>query len=996
MNTQKPFRARCSHQGDVCYEFTQFEHLKSSDTVSVFTPALSPVPVQRDTGVITGSCNVCASVGPSGLPGYTWASLLLNGVADIWQGTPQDLMALQTANFSASSSKVTLCSTSAPVTSGCCHKYGWKKYGAKKQWHGDPGFIRRNDDSTRTGKQTGVNFTSAGLNAMPSGGFYAGIFTPFATSSDTKYLTMLAGVTTSTTSQGPSAYPDHSSSYSSLTTVDGNKGTYSSHAVVSSDYDGDYFNDPATNITDAQFLFQTTKSLNTMASNYELNFNFISAFFCNFISGATHFTGVTTAYTTQSGNDYYLHSGSNGFDSVPGDAVAEKITIDFAAGTFERWVYDYDNNGVYFLSYHQTCSVTDTELHYYSVYNVSDQGVDFLRMAECHIDLVLSVTNKDSDVDTKLVSMLDKWKLNGPEPFRVDGWLGHFPLVMLREVQGNVQPPVIFDPSAVDPNIALGFDGAIIGAPITISSAYAPGAYGWFDFYYLDIRYCIGGSGCPDTFPAYNYAFGGNLADAIVSVSNTDYVTGPQLVNILPGNATHWTSNALAHDLPRGALMDYGLDGDGAKMMVKAAFTRLPVPSYNFFRPCGGDRVLIDEPTSQFFTGGLAMGGALPDGGSYPALSTQTLLIFGTATDDGIYTGCSQDGSFNLTLGTKIASLPTDYSRPFTPASGLVGIVRFPNAPGTTAGCSPLCGRQQMTFTDNGDGTTNVKFVSPQTNLRTADALDFTDASGTAIQNNISVTRIDDSNFKIATAFASMAGAVWAMSHGAPAYYWNDTAQKFDARYASWLTQGRPGTDVGGTQTAFCLPLSECDPQVIAFSPNGETWPSIQTPDGLKSAGLTLWFGESNLQNFVPDMAFPCRVQANAEFEIPDLLWQAPQATTGYTLVEDDGTCSPDDTIDDPEIIHFPPRPRVEARLDSAVFAGPTRSSSPPALPTDSLGHTAAWPAMIEPSAPGVSGLSYTLNLEPWMRYQNEIVSIKAGGCRFLNFYLAHTLGDDR
>ena len=403
----------------------------------------------------------------------------------------------------------------------------------------------------------------------------------------------------------------------------------------------------------------------------------------------------------------------------------------------------------------------------------------------------------------------------------------------------------------------------------------------------------------------------------------------------------------------------------------------------------------IDETTAQCVTTEVA-GVSLVLDAAIPDPTGQTVLVAFTSGSDGLWTGCTQAtvaGVTTLTFGTKTADLPTGYSHDFSgefaTGGGLVGIVRWPTAPA-------LCGRQGVTITDNGGGTTKITFSAPQANLRTADALDFWQADMTALatpQANIAVTRIDDSNFTVSVAFTDMTGAVFATSHGAAAWYWNDSSFKGDFRYQGWLVENRPAADTetaGGCQQA-CLHWEDCFPAVVCFSPNGETFAN----------GITKWFGDTGLPSFSgkADGVFGSRVQANVEFTVTDLLWQAPKCPCPkdgitYAAVMDIGGCK-NDGDPDAGTLYFPPAPLIEARCDSSVLAGPSRDQSPPAFAAG-----IAWPAMTRPANPStdpIGEFGWTVNSFylpedlPWLRYAAQRQTINANpACRFINFYEAN------
>ncbi len=611
-------------------------------------------------------------------------------------------------------------------------------------------------------------------------------------------------------------------------------------------------------------------------------------------------------------------------------------------------------------------------------------------------------------------------------------------------------------PNAAATGLQKLMDGAIIGGPNPSSA----GAYGWFDFYYRDRHFCqqvdgVGGS--VDVYDYYNYGFGGNLAEVSVSLpgpngsSSGPAISGPTFDALLPSNATHWTGNLIAMDVPLGAIIDCGCPSgangtvrgaNGAVTMVKYARVRLPVPSYNFARPCGGDRTLIDEGSAQCFTAGLILNAPLPDGGTFPVLSTQQVLLWGTGSD-GIYTGCTQAtvaGVTTLTIAgaTKIADLPTDYYHPFCGldggtsanhfAAGFAGIVRFSGLNGSKAAAA-LCGRQQFTMQAIGlpaSGTTQITFLAAQTNLRTADTLDFAQADMTALvtpQTNIAVTRLTggsyatDKDFSIPVPFNSMTGAIWATSSGAtvPAWYWNDDSQKMQGRYGGWTNDNRNLT--GGNPTVVfdggspCgEEFSPCCPQVIAFTPNNDT----------DAGWVKEWFGSVTADN-----VFGSRATLGAEWEMTDPMsqgWLRPiptnvadsegdtHTTTAFVFLEDDGTSQPDrlDSSSDESgnttnvwTLYFQPHSRVEALFavpdgSGGNGTGMTRTEPAPALPVDSLGQAVVWPVMQQPASPGDwttrdAATGYELVLDPGQRYANELAA--GSTARFARWYLALTLG---
>jgi hypothetical protein len=634
-----------------------------------------------------------------------------------------------------------------------------------------------------------------------------------------------------------------------------------------------------------------------------------------------------------------------------------------------------------------------------------------------------------SDIENNLLST---WNLadNSIYPWRTDDYVTFAPLVMRREVQNNVSPlafygteclvnnmmsPIVdssgynpfttnvsppptgwtYIPSQggiwsptynqipwVDPNgtywiygsnyaLAIGsgstnMDGTIIGAPLLCPASGSIG-WGWFDFYYDDIHYCQAtGDGCDTGWQQFNYAWGGSLADANVSVSGLP--DGPQFSTILPMCATHYINNYEAHNFGAGA----NRLCNEAIYVSKWAQTRFPVPSYNYFRPCGSDRVLINEPTAQCLIAGAA--NPLTMAGPLVGLTTNNQVLLTYSPADGIYKGCTQtavgDGTYTLTTGSLVCPLPSDYYHDLSlyynnadlGINGLVGLVRFPNA-------WSICGRTNISLTQGYSGSltgSNVLFFSPQTNLRSGDYISLYGPNMNPTLISHSVSRLSDTNFFINTPTSSVSlSSYWATSTNAPSYDWNDTSQKYSFRIGWWNTSYRTASlNTSSSCSQSCVGYTPCAEQVVCFSPNGEHF----------VGGVTVW---QNSSSFQADGVYGNYQQQNVEFTMPDLLWQAPltpytapSATITIAATMDNGTCQLDvtDPVTDNITAYYPHYPIVEA--ECALPGGA------PALPAG-----ISYPSMTEPGIVGVVGYSFSIPQQPWDYYLT--VMSNCVGCRF-------------
>ena len=183
----------------------------------------------------------------------------------------------------------------------------------------------------------------------------------------------------------------------------------------------------------------------------------------------------------------------------------------------------------------------------------------------------------------------------------------------------------------------------------------------------------------------YQWGYGEWLYDAIIR-------TGAQL----PHCATQWTNNYQAMSLPPyayiiqadkqaydkngqpGPSADF-ITGPGGVMAQKVAEILEVWPSYDFSRPAAADKFSYDE-TLVVQTDGVLL---YESDGTSPLTADPgvSIGIWGGQSVNGFYSGCSMDGSGNLTLGTKWFDVPSDWASASGDTATCFGKLRFPTAP---------------------------------------------------------------------------------------------------------------------------------------------------------------------------------------------------------------------------------------------------------------------------------------------------------------------------
>jgi len=982
------------------------------------SPTPTPLSGDRNGG---GACDCTIEYNGAG-SGSNWMSAFDNGMEQ-WQGNPTDMLLAQSWSLGGSSSY------------NQCSNYGWKGVAANRMWYGTLGWTSPDSCPTvvTSNSPDQTKYCKLDINVIydrttnDSGGNEGDIEERKASMSGSLTVNSGSGILDGTVAYTDD-YWESEPQYNSpcpLNTGDGIK--WVEYHTYHNDHGAGWRNTNPQGSTYDAGTNCLTYTTNPPDQYYDHGMSSVLDGFspdCHCSSSVTipEGLGSLTDYIANWNSEYTgtsvplfpevtdqnNYSGEVSYSNTESGVVETvDIKISWSKG-ITSYVWNFDSNVQYLYT----------------------NGFTAINTILFSGNLALSKPLTSADLVTDLKYLLTYWDLtdNATYPWRTDSWTSFMPLVQRRQVQYEVSPlsftvtgtvddyrsPIFASTGSSsgsiigynqmpwkDPNSYswtwkpgyngqwassldnTNYDGTILGQPLIFNGAGAiikqpffptPPSYygigwGWFDFYLRDIRFCETPTdidcGATPPYQQYTYRYGGTLADS--SISEPGMTDGPQMSTILPMCTTHWINNFQANAIPKGASIGSEINHTNGLTMVKCAITRVPFPSYNFFRPCGSDRVLVDETTIQCLTGDLQTLGAIE--GLTPSSS---LLIAFSDSNDGIYTGCSQDGGNNITLGPKVADLPSDYTHAFKDQYkdqdvlgnfGLAGICRFPNAFG-------ICGREQVVLTFSVSASvsgSNVYFLAPQTNLRSHDAIDLFNRSMTKVINSCSVQRVDDSNFYISfPPTASLGSAYYAMSHGAPDFTWNDNSSKMEYRYNSWKYSFRTGSETPGTCQTDCLPFSNCTEQVFCMSPNGESFPN----------GKTVWFTDT----YLADSIFGSLEQMDVEMAINDLLYQTPTcpcSNLGVSIAcdQDDGSCK-DDYTDESETVHYiyAYPPQVEARCSIP--------SGAPALPTG-----ITYPSLTRPPLPGNYGYTFSNPSQPWTFYANAISSCNGGACRFHYFW---------
>lgn len=550
--------------------------------------------------------------------------------------------------------------------------------------------------------------------------------------------------------------------------------------------------------------------------------------------------------------------------------------------------------------------------------------------------------------------------------------------------------------------VEFGLTGVVLGAP-------NPAGYqDYFDFRAEVWACCQNDVEETNQVDWYLQGYGQWLSDAIAA-------SGAQL----PLNATQWTNYFDAYSkrpfayLIQGDPQVYATPPDTRAHRADALWAQKCVvfpelwPSYDFFRPAGADRFLLEESTVCFVAGLTtpAPGGTFTSvdyTGAEVSLTVPAGTVWGGASVGGFYQ-ITASGS-TVTLGPRVLALPATWASPSGDTANGFGQLRFPTAPA-------ILGRDAVSaVTNNGDGTVTLALAAAENWLQTGDAIDLChssityDEAGNRISEamtrlavNLPATVVDPTHVKVTATYRTIAGTQYIMSHGAPDWSWDDNGRKGDWVYLDWTfdyrTNGEAArlagvTDCAGntppaagvpaantgyaafTQTQYeqaaGLAFRPCCAMALCLSPNGETFTN----------GTTVGFPAT----FTFDGRYGARWQAEVEEVMTDLLWQAPHVPYGgSTWTMDDGTCQMDG-------FHYGYPPLVEARVRLPTNGGTEANLTAPVPPTG-IGYGSPVGSAGGLGAPGMIGFEVTTGkpLPAWTTwgYRLNIEATCGTGCAF-------------
>ena len=643
----------------------------------------------------------------------------------------------------------------------------------------------------------------------------------------------------------------------------------------------------------------------------------------------------------------------------------------------------------------------------------------------------LSDAYTSDDLVADAVGLLGQWDLTDDVvyPWRHDELCSIAPLVGYNEVRGAINPETGLQTcNWTDPN-AGGWDGSVEGTPL------AAGRGPHFDWEHKTWRVCKDPNG---NKAYYIYAYGEWAGGR--SPTGVDYALNDWTDRVVPETATRWTWNygdvPIAGNVPGYAWMIYE-PAAGALVAQKWAEIKVLRPSYNFARPCCGDRFALDETD---------VGCAQDLGGNVVAVNPDLpapgqgdrYLVDGLGSLDGVWSVTKQSAQ-HFHLDSRVSPALS----PFVPSVdvAIFGRLRWPGAPG-------ICGRAALTGATNANPIAIT--VATPVAWWTGDQVVITGATGnTAANGTHTITVIDSTHATLDVAGnGDYTGGGYGSYPGAAGYQWNDDQCKGDYYAVEWEFNNRDWAErqrviaqannsqcascpdlqpensspirplQGGrgmprdvsalNVTEACLPFAVCCPQVIAISPNSETWTN----------GTTYPFGA-----FAADERYGARWQMAVVQQMADPLWQAPHKPcvqgqsepqpTGCTWVEDNagcagcghnqpGLCNEDTCDEGPPATgarFYPQRPWVEARA-SVPSGAPDLPTGPSlhVLDTTELNETNLPPGLVLPPPVGLGYMDQDNGADPcqpvpavtpWGIYLREL-SCVCGAGRFAAEYQAN------
>ncbi len=592
-------------------------------------------------------------------------------------------------------------------------------------------------------------------------------------------------------------------------------------------------------------------------------------------------------------------------------------------------------------------------------------------------DAYLSNPYTDADVLSDITGLLGTWDLGNDVqyPWRTDTNLLNGPFVTYAE-----QANALFIPYCSGDDGLAGrtpdpyYDGSILGKPHPYN-----GAAFW-----------------DDRFEVWESC---RLPE---DINAAWYIRGYGASSPFP-SATQWVN-----EYERRSMLPFGfLQFDGLYLRAaKFAETQITRPSVNYARPCGVDRFQIGESTCISLIDGNTV--TLLDSGPAPDISTDDYCY---VCGMGVWK-VAKVSDYVFTLVTQIATEDalTQYSaKPIYDC----GDGQFAKLRWNWNYVPPMCGPLDIASVSFNTGVV-LNLANFPAALVSGDSIRI---YGAPSLNGIrTVSGVSGSNVLLSGintgSVTPYTGGGYVQSVFGVDPYWNDDRSKGEFQYKSWhfnyrdvgeyqrlvdvnagLTGGQTTCDGSGfcsaiasipeprpyqaahgmpqavsefSCTTHCLPFKVCSPNVLAVTPNNES------------------FATSIQANFVTD--FPCDSLYGSEWHgkfeqmVKDPFWKATPCKCSYSedsdslgripCSEDDGTCLEDDPEGSYTI--YPHAPMVEPRCD-------VPSGAPALVPGVHLGCLTLSQLNTTGSIEGLMGSVCShpthdgTSFAPWVLYLNEL-----------------------
>ena len=444
-----------------------------------------------------------------------------------------------------------------------------------------------------------------------------------------------------------------------------------------------------------------------------------------------------------------------------------------------------------------------------SLIEYTSGAITYKYETRCTLTNAYASTTLKSDCEI----LLEEWDLrqDGILPWRDDAWRGLGVIVHHDGVLSGIDPDTKQACGWTDSNAAIGYTGDVLGSPFTLG--WPDKTFGWDH----ETWHCWGGG--PSWEVSYYGATSGTEGLTPVTISPLDVTDA-----VIPTTASHWTTNKAAGEYRPGSWMWFD-SSINLMRMQKEIESKVKLPAYSFFRPCGSDRWMIDTSIASCVV--LISGVDVDTVDPLTGLTTDDLVVFvGGANDGKVFEVAAISGT-DLTLGTEITA-PAGIADAFTHweslkspnrlDQGVVGKVRFPDA-------WPICGKIACASEQDG-GNIVVTLSTPAEYMMTGDKVEFVaaDDSDTILDDNgaagYTVTMVDTTHFTVSGTFDAAKHSVYVKSFGAPAAKWSTTASRNDFVWQEW-----PNYTATGTLDA--TPVNEEDTaltrRVLGSTPNADT-----------------------------------------------------------------------------------------------------------------------------------------------------------------------------